>query len=106
MADPKEVTDREADTGTDNLEEVDELEVVVVVNDEVDYISPSNNTHVVQPGRLVDAPLTELPEGERGKATKQLSMSKLCCGALGLSLLIVCESPSLRTAAGTGFGHG
>jgi len=74
------------------LEEVDGLEIHVIVNDEIDFISHSGNDAVTQ-SILFDRSgggISDIPEGDgRGGAEGELRMSNLCCGALGLSLLIV-----------------
>ena len=77
------------------LQEVDAVELQVIVNDEVDFISPSPNAAVVQPGRLMQVPLSPIQDGSRGSANKELKMSNLCCGALGLSLFIVFMRPAV-----------
>src|SRR4051812_34043825 len=75
---------------TNNLQTVDTVEIQVIVNDEVDFISPSPNPMVVQPGRMMAVPLSPLAHDEpRGDAKLEFKMSNLCCGALGISLLIV-----------------
>lgn len=78
------------------LAEVDGLEIAVIVNDEVDYISPTPNPAVIQSGQFQSAPLSAIVDADgRGGAKGELRMSNLCSGALGLSLLIVGSTPSL-----------
>jgi 7,8-dihydropterin-6-yl-methyl-4-(beta-D-ribofuranosyl)aminobenzene 5'-phosphate synthase len=76
------------------LAEADELEFYVIVNDELDFISASPSPVVKQVGPFTGGPISTVPEDEdRGGVDKQLNMSNLCCGALGLSLLIVRQHP-------------
>lgn len=73
-----------------SLVEVDNIEIVVLVNDEIDYISPSPNAHVKHTQSFRGAPVDVLPDpAARGGAKVEFPMRNLCCGALGLSLLIV-----------------
>lgn len=75
---------------TEKLTEIDTLEIVVVVDNEMDPISPSPNPAVQQPGRMTNVLLTNLePSVERGGSTREFRMENLCCGAHGLSLMIV-----------------
>lgn len=72
------------------LVEVDAIEIKVLVDNEVDPISPSNNPAVQYRGLMQGVPLDPLPsDGDRGGAQAELSMSNICCGAHGLSLMIV-----------------
>ncbi|KAI0597879.1 Metallo-hydrolase/oxidoreductase [Biscogniauxia sp. FL1348] len=71
------------------LVEVDSLTIHVIVNDEIDQISPSPHPGVKHPQSFMGAPLTSLPSGtQRGGSSKEMRMDTLCCGAHGLSLLI------------------
>ncbi|KAM0428857.1 hypothetical protein ACHAPT_006657 [Fusarium lateritium] len=71
------------------LTEVDNIEIVVLVNDEIDYISRSPNAHVKHTQSFRGAPVDIIPDPDsRGGAKAELAMKNLCCGALGLSLLI------------------
>lgn len=73
-----------------SLVEVDNIEIVVLVNDEIDYISPSPNAHVKHTQSFRGAPVDVIPDpASRGGAKVEFPMRNLCCGALGLSLLIV-----------------
>lgn len=76
---------------TYSFKEVDKIEISVLVNNEIDYISPSRNPNVKNPGLLMGVPTTPIPEGhERGDAKQEIRMDSFCCGAHGLSLVIVC----------------
>lgn len=72
------------------LVEVDSIEIKVLVDNEVDPITPSNNPAVQYRGLMQGVPLDPLPiDDSRGGAQAELSMSNICCGAHGLSLMIV-----------------
>ncbi|KAL6249155.1 hypothetical protein RBB50_004218 [Rhinocladiella similis] len=76
-----------------DLLELDSLEIVAIINDEIDLISPSQHPDVHQPGSFAGVPLkfhhtepawTRL----RGGAAMEMRMDSICCGAHGLSLLL------------------
>ncbi|KAI1472044.1 Metallo-hydrolase/oxidoreductase [Daldinia caldariorum] len=78
------------------LAAVDSLTIHVIINDEIDPISPSPHPAVKHPQSFMGAPLRPLPtDAQRGGAKLQMRMDTLCCGAHGLSLLIT------ATRAGT-----
>ncbi|KAF2864650.1 metallo-beta-lactamase superfamily protein [Massariosphaeria phaeospora] len=71
---------------------LDSLEILTVVDNEVDPISPAPSC-VSASGRLGDVGFTKGKDvaGERGGGegvVKEISMEQLCCGAHGLSLVI------------------
>jgi 7,8-dihydropterin-6-yl-methyl-4-(beta-D-ribofuranosyl)aminobenzene 5'-phosphate synthase len=71
------------------LIELDSLEIHVIVDNELDPISPSPNEAVQQSGGLKDigiygAPMTD----SRGGAKRELRMDAICCSAHGLSLMV------------------
>lgn len=71
------------------LVEVDSIEIKVIVDNEVDPISPSNNPAVQYTGLFQGQPLDPLPAGhDRGDARAELKMDNICCGAHGLSLMV------------------
>lgn len=73
--------------------EVDSIEIRVLVNDQLDNNAASWNPEVQAPGRLSHMPLRSLDEQQsqaRGGAKAEISFANSCCGAHGLSLLIVC----------------
>lgn len=71
------------------LVEVDSIEIKVIVDNEVDPISPSNNPAVQYTGLFQGQPLDPLPPGhDRGDAKAEIKMENICCGAHGLSLMI------------------
>ncbi|RAK75308.1 MBL fold metallo-hydrolase [Aspergillus fijiensis CBS 313.89] len=72
------------------LTEIDQLEAHVIVNDELDPISPSQNPAVQVSSRFMGIPLSPLPPGtERGDAQMEMRMDNICCAAHGISLLLV-----------------
>ena len=72
------------------LTEIDSLEVHVIVNDELDPISPSPNPRVAVASRFMGIPLSPLrSDDERGGARMEMRMDNICCAAHGLSLLLV-----------------
>jgi len=72
-----------------HLEEIDSLEVLVIVDNELDPISRYTPT-VIAYGNLgqVGMASPHVPEN-RGDGTRELRMDQVCCGAHGLSLMIV-----------------
>jgi len=78
-------------TMADSLIELDSLEVVIVLDNEVDPQSPYPNPQFSSvSNRFIHIALNSphIPQN-RGKGTKELKMSQFCCGAQGLSLMIV-----------------
>jgi 7,8-dihydropterin-6-yl-methyl-4-(beta-D-ribofuranosyl)aminobenzene 5'-phosphate synthase len=76
---------------SESLVELDSLEVVVIIDNEVDPMSPYPNPQLSSvSNRFIHFALNSphIPEN-RGKGTKELKMNQLCCGAHGLSLMIV-----------------
>lgn len=73
----------------DGLVEVDSIEIRVLVDNEIDPISPSGNPAVHQPAYMQGISLTPLPSHDRGNASAEIRMGNICCGAHGLALLIV-----------------
>ncbi|KAG8161967.1 hypothetical protein KVR01_007732 [Diaporthe batatas] len=77
---------------THGLIEVDSVEIKVIVDNEVDPISPANNPAVQYPGYMQGVPLDSLPpEDHRSGAVAELKMGNICCGAHGLSLMITAK---------------
>ena len=73
-----------------NLQEVDSLEVMVIVDNELDPMSPPAHDTVRISG-LIGTIAMKSPHTltDRGDATKELRMDDICCSAHGLSLLVV-----------------
>lgn len=77
-----------------DIVELDSIEIKVIVDNEVDPISPSGNPAVQYAGLLQGVPLEPLPPGhDRGDAKAEVMMENICCGAHGLSLMIVRLTP-------------
>jgi 7,8-dihydropterin-6-yl-methyl-4-(beta-D-ribofuranosyl)aminobenzene 5'-phosphate synthase len=80
-----------------NLVEVDSLEALVIIDNELDPISPAA-PDTVQISGLLNTIAANSPDDidDRGDARKELRMEDICCSAHGLSILIVrAPSPSL-----------
>ncbi|CAG7997816.1 unnamed protein product [Penicillium salamii] len=72
------------------LTEINHLEIHVIVNDELDPISPSPNPAVQVASRFMGIPLSPLDSGtERGGAEMEMRMDNICCAAHGISLLLI-----------------
>jgi 7,8-dihydropterin-6-yl-methyl-4-(beta-D-ribofuranosyl)aminobenzene 5'-phosphate synthase len=72
------------------LVELDALEILVIVDNEVDPISTYQNPAIKTSGNLVHIGMRSQTEvHNRGDASKELRMDSICCGAHGLSLMIV-----------------
>ena len=71
-----------------NLVEIDHLEVTVIVDNELDPMSPSPNPAVISPAPMRGIPLAPIQDGQRGESQLELRMDSICCAAHGLSLMI------------------
>ena len=74
------------------MKELDHLSIRAIVNDQLDNIAPSRHHEVQAAGRFSHVPLRELEpkeRTERGGAKHELHLPNSCCGAHGLSLMIV-----------------
>ncbi|KAF4831952.1 7,8-dihydropterin-6-methyl-4-(beta-D-ribofuranosyl)-aminobenzene-5'-phosphate synthase [Colletotrichum tropicale] len=81
---------------TQGLVEVDSLEIHVLVNDEIDQISPSPSPLVLHTQSFAGVPLSPVPDpAERGGAKLEMPMRNICCGAHGLSLFITATKDGL-----------
>ncbi|KAI2820423.1 hypothetical protein CBS147343_10492 [Aspergillus niger] len=77
------------------LAEIDGLEIHVIVNDELDSISPSPNAAVKVASRFMGIPLMLVNSWtERGGATMEMRMDNVCCAMHGISLLLHAEAMS------------
>ena len=73
-----------------SLVELDQLEILVILDNEVDPISKYTNEDVVVTNRFIDFAIgSPHRPADRGDGCRELRMSSLCCGAHGLSLMIV-----------------
>jgi 7,8-dihydropterin-6-yl-methyl-4-(beta-D-ribofuranosyl)aminobenzene 5'-phosphate synthase len=70
------------------ITEVDLLEITVLVDNELDPMSPSPRADVITPLPMRGIALAPLQGGERGGAPAELRMDNICCAAHGLSLMI------------------
>ncbi|VUC32464.1 unnamed protein product [Clonostachys rosea] len=78
------------------LVEVDSIEIHVLVNDEIDLISPSPNPLVEHTQSFAGVPLSPVPDpAARGGAKLEMPMRNICCGAHGLSLFITATKDSV-----------
>jgi 7,8-dihydropterin-6-yl-methyl-4-(beta-D-ribofuranosyl)aminobenzene 5'-phosphate synthase len=81
------------------LTEIDSLEILVIVDNEVDPISTYSNPAVQATGNVIHIGMrSQTPVSDRGDAAKEIRMDSICCGAHGLSLMIVCSIAELRLA--------
>lgn len=73
-----------------SLVEVDSLEVEVIVDNELDLMSPPP-PNTIQSTRSLGSIALESPHRpeNRGEASHEFRMSDICCAAHGLSVLIV-----------------
>lgn len=75
-----------------SLNAVDALDIRVLMNDQLDNIAVSRHEEVITGGPFSHVPLRKLNEAEsqeRGNAKAELHLPSSCCGAHGLSLMIV-----------------
>lgn len=73
-----------------DLTEIDSLEILVIVDNEVDPMSTYSNPAIQATGNIVHIGMRSQSEvHDRGDAAKELRMDSICCGAHGLSLMIV-----------------
>jgi 7,8-dihydropterin-6-yl-methyl-4-(beta-D-ribofuranosyl)aminobenzene 5'-phosphate synthase len=81
-----------------DLVEIDTLEAIVIVDNELDPLSTIAPNSVSVTGLWVDIALSEKDHiHSRGDAT-EIPMESLCCGAHGLSILLVRLFRSMYTS--------
>ena len=81
------------------LEELDRLTVHVIVDNELDPLSPGPTSSAVQQsGGILDVALRGAPLDPelRSGACREIRMDGICCGAHGLSLLVTGEKEGRR----------
>ncbi|KAK4065693.1 Zn(2)-C6 fungal-type domain-containing protein [Trichoderma simmonsii] len=79
-------------TASVQLAELDSLDFHVLINDEIDQISPSLNCNVRHAQSFAGVPLDEVADpSSRGGAKMEMPMHNICCGAHGLSLFITAK---------------
>ena len=73
-----------------SLQEIDLLDILVVVDNEVDPISSYQHPDLKVGGQMSDVAMrAPLPDGSRGGSKFEIRLDNVCCGAHGLSLMIV-----------------
>ena len=81
-----------------DLVEVDSLEALVIIDNELDPLSPPAPDTVQVSGLMGSLALQSTHElHDRGEAKKELQMEDICCSAHGLSILVVCSFPDGET---------
>lgn len=76
-----------------SLTEIDALEVLVIVDNEVDPMSSYQHPDLTVSGLLGDVALrAPIQDSSRGTAKFEVRLDNVCCGAHGLSLMIVSNS--------------
>lgn len=79
-----------------DLEEVDSLEAIVIIDNELDPLSPPAPDTVQLSGNLGAIGLGSRHNlTDRGGACKELRLEDVCCAAHGLSILVVSKVPSI-----------
>ena len=73
-----------------NIEEVDSLEAIVIIDNELDPLSPPALGTVQISGNLGSIAMNSKHTlTDRGEACKELRLEEVCCAAHGLSILVV-----------------
>lgn len=73
-----------------NLQEIDSLEATVIIDNELDPLSPPAPDTVQITGTLGTIGLNSRHNlTDRGGACKEMRMEDICCSAHGLSILVV-----------------
>jgi 7,8-dihydropterin-6-yl-methyl-4-(beta-D-ribofuranosyl)aminobenzene 5'-phosphate synthase len=73
-----------------SLVEIDTLEVLVIVDNEVDPLSSYQHPDLTVSGLVADVALrAPIKDSSRGTAKFEMRLDNVCCGAHGLSLMIV-----------------
>ncbi|KAI9045656.1 MBL fold metallo-hydrolase [Aspergillus affinis] len=80
-----------------NLAEVDSLEAIVIVDNELDPLSPPP-PDTVQVSGLMGSLAMNSPHTltDRGDASKELQMEDICCSAHGLSILVIATKDDVK----------
>jgi 7,8-dihydropterin-6-yl-methyl-4-(beta-D-ribofuranosyl)aminobenzene 5'-phosphate synthase len=72
-----------------SLAEIDSLEAFVIIDNELDLLSPVDPAKVAAYGNLGHLAMSSPHKvNARGRATKELRMDQLCCAAWGLSIIL------------------
>ncbi len=73
-----------------SLVELDAVEILVIADNEVDPMSSYSHPDLTVSGQMPDiARRGPIAEGSRGDAKFEIRLDNICCGAHGLSLMIV-----------------
>ncbi|TDZ16485.1 7,8-dihydropterin-6-methyl-4-(beta-D-ribofuranosyl)-aminobenzene-5'-phosphate synthase [Colletotrichum orbiculare MAFF 240422] len=73
----------------EQLVELDAVEILVIIDNELDPISPCSNPRVEQSGGIKDiSKRAQRTPSKGGETVHELRMSNICCSAHGLSLMI------------------
>ena len=73
-----------------DLQEIDSLEATVIIDNELDPLSPPAPNTVQIAGNLGTIGMNSMHKlTDRGGACKELRMEDICCSAHGLSILVV-----------------
>lgn len=72
-----------------NLVEVDSLTALVIIDNELDIFSPVAPNTVTAKGTFRDIGAAGRHVHGRGESEKESRMDKICCGAWGLSVMLV-----------------
>ena len=73
-----------------SLVEIDSLEALVIIDNELDLLSPVDPAKVLAHGNLAHLAMASPHQPhDRGGASKEFRMEQICCAAWGLSILLV-----------------
>ncbi|KAL1968157.1 hypothetical protein VTN77DRAFT_2288 [Rasamsonia byssochlamydoides] len=83
-----------------SLVEIDSLEALVIIDNELDPMSPASpDTVHLTGGSIAQIAMSTAPRlqpGERGDAAVELRMENLCCSAHGLSILLTATKGNVK----------
>ena len=83
-------------SATMSLAEVDALEATIIIDNELDPLSPAAPDTVTVGGHMGSIAMGSMHDlTDRGNAIKELRMDNICCAAHGLSILVVSVSYDL-----------
>ncbi|PGH21412.1 hypothetical protein AJ80_03329 [Polytolypa hystricis UAMH7299] len=84
---------------SNSLIEIDRLEALVIIDNELDIMSPVHNTGVQAAGLMgniaLDSDSTDGHDDDRG-GSRELRMERICCAAHGLSVLVTATKDDVR----------
>jgi 7,8-dihydropterin-6-yl-methyl-4-(beta-D-ribofuranosyl)aminobenzene 5'-phosphate synthase len=80
-----------------NLGEVDSLEAIVIIDNELDPLSPPAPNTVQVSGNLGAIAMGSTHKlTDRGEACRELRLGDVCCAAHGLSILVVSRRSTIQ----------